>query len=201
MQATLFTFRRCPFAIRARLALAVSLQQYTPIEVVLRNKPAALLAASPKGTVPVLVLPNGQVIEQSLDIMRWALAQNDPQKWLQPEQGDLDDVYALIEDLDTHFKPLLDRCKYPERHPNTPLESSRQLAVAWLEQLEARLGKFPFLYGQHICLADAAIFPFVRQFAAVDEDWWNTLQLPALQAWRLQWLQSSLFQAVMQKPT
>lgn len=207
----LFTFRRCPYAIRARLALAASAVAYQPEEVVLRNKPHALLAASPKGTVPVLVLPDGQVLEQSLDIMLWALRQNDPGSWLKPEHGSLEALLTLIADLDQHFKPLLDRCKYPERYASQhSLADSRAQAVQWLtDALEARLrphasqtpGMQPgFLFGSRISLADAAIFPFVRQFAAVDQAWWQSLPLPHLQHWRQYWLQLPLFEQVMQKP-
>lgn len=195
----LFTFRRCPFAIRARLALAAAQQGYTPTEVVLRHKPEALLQVSPKGTVPVLVLPNGHVIEQSLEIMCWALRQNDPDQWLIPTQEDLPAMLALIEDMDAHFKPLLDRCKYPERHPEVSLDQSRHLACAWLLCLQTRLNAAPFLFGAHISLADAAIVPFVRQFAAIDPLWWRAQPLPAVQAWLQHWLALPLFEQVMQK--
>lgn len=195
----LFTFRRCPFAIRARLALAAAQQAYTPTQVVLRNKPAALLQASPKGTVPVLVLPDGRVIEQSLEIMCWALAQNDPEQWLSPSQEGLPAMLALINDMDAHFKPLLDRCKYPERHPDIALNDSRSFALEWLQTLENRLAAQPFLFGSRISLADAAIFPFVRQFAAIDSQWWSEQPLAALQAWLQHWLALPLFEQVMQK--
>lgn len=196
----LFTFRRCPYAMRARLALAAAKQPYTAVEVVLRNKPAALLQASPKGTVPVLVLPNQEVIDESLHIMLWALRRNDPLHWLTPSAGDEAQMLAAIADLDRHFKPLLDRCKYPERHAEVTLADSRVLALQWLAQWEQRLAAQPFLFGTHASLADAALFPFVRQFAAIDEDWWNAQALPQLQQWRQHWLALPLFQAVMQKP-
>lgn len=196
----LFTFRRCPYAIRARLALAVAEQAYQPVQVVLRNKPAALLEASPKGTVPVLVLPNKEVIDQSLDIMLWALQQHDPLQWLSPTDGDLEQMLAAIADLERSFKPLLDRCKYPQRSPDVTLASSREAALQWLDQWEQRLAQQPFVFGQHISLADAALFPFVRQFAAIDEDWWDQQELPHLQQWRAHWLALPVFQRVMLKP-
>lgn len=196
----LFTFRRCPYAMRARLALAAAQQAYQAVEVVLRNKPAALLQASPKGTVPVLVLPNKEVVDESLHIMLWALRRNDPLHWLSPSAGNEAQMLALIGDLDRHFKPLLDRCKYPERHAEVTLADSRALALQWLAQLELRLSVQPFLFGTQASLADAALFPFVRQFAAIDEDWWNAQALPRLQQWRQHWLTLPLFQAVMQKP-
>ncbi|WP_347483932.1 glutathione S-transferase [Vandammella animalimorsus] len=195
----LFSFRRCPYAIRARLALAAAGQAYAPIEVVLRDKPAALLAASSKGTVPVLVLPSGQVIDESLDIMLWALQRHDPHAWLQPTHGSLQAMLALVRDLDRHFKPLLDRCKYPQRHPEHALQDSRQLALQWLQHLELALAPGPWLFGQRLALADAAVFPFVRQFAAIDPPWWDAQPLPRLQAWRQRWLALPLFEQVMRK--
>ena len=127
----LYSFRRCPYAMRARLALAVSGQACELREVVLRNKPQGLLHASPKGTVPVLVLPTGQVLEQSLEIMLWALAQHDPEGWLIPSHGNLQDMLALIAECDGPFKQALDRCKYPSRYPDADIGAERARAVAW----------------------------------------------------------------------
>lgn len=169
----LYSFRRCPYAMRARLALAVSGQMCELREVVLRNKPQGLLLASPKGTVPVLVLPSGQVLEQSLDIMQWALAQHDPQGWLTPSRGSLQDMLALIAECDGPFKQALDRCKYPSRYPDADQGAERARAVTWLGALDARLSPDqPCLFGTHAALADMAIAPFVRQFAGIDADWW-----------------------------
>lgn len=128
----LYSFRRCPYAMRARLALAVSGQACELREVVLRNKPQGLLYASPKATVPVLVLPSGQVLEQSLEIMLWALAQHDPEGWLTPSHGNLQDMLALIAECDGPFKQALDRCKYPSRYPDADIGAERARAVAWL---------------------------------------------------------------------
>lgn len=204
----LYSFRRCPYAMRARLAIAVSAQVCELREVVLRDKPAELLQASPKGTVPVLVVGD-RVIEQSLDIMLWALGQNDPQAWLKPEVGSDEDMLELIHSCDQDFKPCLDRYKYPQRYENIDALEQRQHAGRWLEQLEGRLkspnsgrdsagaGGKPGLFGQRDSLADAAIMPFVRQFAQVDRAWFDAQPWPALHAWLSRWLQSPLFDTAM----
>jgi glutathione S-transferase len=196
----LYSFRRCPYAMRARLALAVSGQACELREVVLRNKPQGLLHASPKGTVPVLVLPSGQVLEQSLEIMLWALAQHDPEGWLIPSHGNLQDMLALIAECDGPFKQALDRCKYPSRYPDADTNAERARAVAWLGGLEARLWPDQtYLFGTHAALADMAIAPFVRQYAGIDADWWAAQHWPRLQAWLAQWQASDLLASVMHK--
>ncbi|MBU1350274.1 MAG: glutathione S-transferase [Gammaproteobacteria bacterium] len=195
----LYSFRRCPYAMRARLALAVSGQVCELREVVLRNKPQGLLQSSPKATVPVLVLSDGRVLEQSLDIMRWALAQHDPARWLEPSEGTEADMLALIADCDGHFKQALDRCKYPSRYPDADAPAARKQAVEWLQSLDLRLAQHPFLFGDHVALADMAIAPFVRQFAGIDSTWWDAQPWPHLQAWLAQWQASSLFESVMHK--
>ena len=195
----LYSFRRCPYAIRARLALAVAQQPYQLHEVLLRDKPAALLAASPKGTVPVLVLPDGSVLEQSLDVMRWALQRSDPDDWLRPSSGTLEEILSLVGDCDTTFKPLLDRCKYPQRHPDIDPAQSWQAANQWLAGLNARLAETGHLQGTHTTLADAAIFPFVRQFAAIDPVRWSAQPWPHLQAWLEHRLQLPMFTHTMRK--
>ncbi|WP_440109236.1 glutathione S-transferase [Acidovorax sp. BL-A-41-H1] len=195
----LYSFRRCPYAMRARLALAVSGQACELREVVLRNKPAALLQASPKGTVPVLVLTDGQVLDQSLDIMRWALARHDPQAWLAPSHGTVVEMLALIATCDGSFKQALDRCKYPSRYPDADPAVSRAEAMLWLQGLEDRLQSLPFLFGDHAALADMAIAPFVRQFAAIDAEWWQAQPWPRVQAWLAQWQNGALLASVMDK--
>ncbi|WP_066798310.1 glutathione S-transferase N-terminal domain-containing protein [Sphingomonas soli] len=186
----LYSFRRCPYAIRARMALLVSGVAYEHREVRLRDKPPEMLAASPKGTVPVLVLSDGQVIDESLDIMRWALDRNDPEHWL------AGDDTGLIAANDGAFKHHLDRYKYPDRHASDPLEH-RAAALALLAPLEARLAAAPWLCGDTRTLTDAAITPFVRQFAAVDREWFDAQPLPALQRWLALQLASPLFAEVM----
>ena len=197
----LYSFRRCPYAIRARLALAVSCQSYALHEVLLRDKPPSLLAASPKGTVPVLVLPDGQVIDQSLDIMRWTLARNDPQQWLSPPHSplSLNAMLAKIAECDGTFKPALDRCKYPQRYPDSNPAQAWAAASNWLATLEAALSASAYLCGAQAGLADGAIFPFVRQFAAIDPVWWRAQPWPQLQRWLQQWLDSALFTETIRK--
>ena len=195
----LYSFRRCPYAMRARLALAVSGQVCELREVVLKNKPQGLLQASPKATVPVLVLPGGQVLEQSLDIMLWALAQHDPEGWLTPSHGTVQEMLALIAECDGPFKQALDRCKYPSRYPEADSNAERAKAAAWLGTLDIRLITQPYLFGAHATLADMAIAPFVRQFAGIDAAWWAAQPWPRLQAWLAQWQALPLLASVMPK--
>lgn len=195
----LYSFRRCPYAMRARLALAVSGQVCELREVVLRNKPQGLLQASPKATVPVLVLPGGQVLDQSLAIMRWALERHDPGRWLHPSHGALADMLALIAECDGPFKHALDRCKYPSRYPEADTALASTQAAQWLQGLDERLGEHDFLFGRHATLSDMAIAPFVRQFAGINAPWWDAQPWPHLQAWLAQWQASRLFESVMHK--
>lgn len=188
----LYSFRRCPYAMRARLALAVSGQRVELREVVLRHKPAALLQASPKATVPVLVLPDGDVLEQSLEIMLWALRRHDPAHWLEPTHGTLQEALALIAECDGPFKQALDRCKYPERHPDSHPAAAREQAHTWLQELEQRLRCHAWLLGEHATLADMALLPFMRQFAAIDAAQWLALPCPGVQAWLQRWLEGPL---------
>jgi glutathione S-transferase len=187
----LYSFRRCPYAMRARMALRVSGTACEIREVKLSAKPAAMLAASPKGTVPVLVLADGQVIDESLDIMRWALARNDPEGWLEGDDP------ALIQANDGPFKQHLDRYKYPDRHDSVAAEH-RALGLEMLADLDRRLASSAYLCGETRTLADAAILPFVRQFAAVDRAWFDAQELPALQRWLAAQLEAPLFAQVMQ---
>ena len=188
----LYSFRRCPYAIRARLALAVSGTRCELREVKLSAKPHAMLTASPKGSVPVLVLPDGQVIDESLDIMRGALMNRDPEGWLTRTDA------ALIAANDGPFKHGLDRYKYPERHGGDPL-AHRETCLAFLREIDRRLAASGQLCGAARGLADAAIMPFVRQFAAVDREWFDTQSLPHLQTWLAGHLASALFDAVMMR--
>lgn len=199
----LYSFRRCPYAMRARLALLVSKQPCELREVSLKSKPVELLKASPKATVPVLVLPNGQVIEQSLEIMRWALSQHDPEGWL---QADTPSQRAWLEVNDTVFKHALDRYKYPNRYASEHTGDEahfalkhRAQAADCLMRLQACLAIQPWLGGASPGLADMAILPFVRQFAEADKDWFARQAWPQLHQWLTQWQASPLFEAVMQK--
>jgi glutathione S-transferase len=176
--------------MRARLALLVSGTVCELREVKLSDKPTALLAASPKGTVPVLVLPGGVVIDESIDIMRWALRQNDPENWLAREDA------CLIAANDGPFKHHLDRTKYQQRFGEDPA-IHRAAALALLENLEARLAITANLSGEQRGLTDAAICPFIRQFAAIDRPWFDSLALPGVQRWLGYHLTSPLFDAAM----
>jgi glutathione S-transferase len=186
----LYSFRRCPYAMRARLALAISGTICALREVKLSAKPPAMLLASPKGTVPVLVLPSGKVIDESLDIMRWALALHDPEGWLERDDPD------WIARNDGPFKQDLDRYKYPERHHADPL-AHRAQGLDFLRAIDSRLAITGQLGGAQRGLTDAAILPFVRQFASVERAWFATQPLPHLQHWLSVHLESALFQQVM----
>lgn len=176
--------------MRARLALASSGTRYELREVKLSAKPQAMLAASPKGTVPVLVLPDGEVIAESIDIMRWALARHDPQGWLQHDDEE------LIARNDGPFKQDLDRYKYPERHGADAI-LHRESALVFLSELDSRLADGGQLCGSKMGITDAAIMPFVRQFAAVDGAWFERQSLPQLKTWLAGHLSSDLFNAIM----
>ncbi|HUD34182.1 MAG TPA: glutathione S-transferase [Variovorax sp.] len=243
----LYSFRRCPYAMRARMALLASGQRCELREVVLRDKPPELLAVSPAATVPVLVLPGAsgaggpaanadtdeapggvavaaagdRVIVHSLDIMRWTLRRHDPLGWLTPGAGTLADLLALVADCDTGFKADLDSYKYPDRYPATPdrevdeataadagdgdgdaraaAHVHRDRGAAFLLRLEDRLARHPHLAGDHATLADAAILPFVRQFAGVDPAWFATRPWPRLRAALVAWQDSEAFATVMRR--
>ncbi len=192
----LYSFRRCPYAMRARMALYASGLTVELREIELKNKPAAMLAASPKGTVPVLVLPDGAVIDESRDIMIRALHENDPQGWL---TGDQNTCINLIDRNDTAFKSALDRYKYPNRYPDEDCSGARDQCAAILSDLNERLGTSPQLLGDTVTMADIALFPFIRQCAFVDKDWFDTQDWPYLQRWLAGHLDSPLFAAIMKK--
>lgn len=194
----LYSYRRCPFAMRARMALLVSGVAFDAHEIVLRDKPAAMLALSPKGTVPVLQLPDGSVLEQSLDIMQWAFAARDPEGWWARAQSAAN--LELLTVCDGPFKHHLDRYKYPERFGGVDRSPQRDAAVeTLLKPLDAQLQRSTQLGGASPCATDIALFPFVRQFAAVEPAWFGQLPLPALKAWLAGWLQHPLFDATMAK--
>lgn len=196
----LYTFRRCPYAMRARMALLQGGIAFEAIEVSLRDKPASLLALSPKATVPVLHLPGGRVIDESWDIMRWALSGSDEEgRWSRAQSPENLDLIARN---DGEFKRHLDRWKYPQRYPAETLapEAHRNRAVnVLLQPMNARLSLTPYLGGDQPCATDWAVFPFIRQFAAVDPEWFDALSLPSLHAWLKAWLMHPLFSACMHK--
>ncbi len=189
----LYSFRRCPYAMRARMAIAVSGVEVEHREILLRDKPAEMLAASPKGTVPVIVLPNGDVIDESLDVMRWALALNDPEEWLGGVES------ALIAANDGPFKTALDQYKYPARYDLEDTTKPRDAAMMQLMSLNDRLSEQAFLTGERRAFTDIALFPFLRQFANTDRIWFDALPLPSLQTWLDGLISSELFEMVMVK--
>jgi glutathione S-transferase len=195
----LYSFRRCPYAMRARIALRYAGCAVHIEEVSLKAKPVAMLERSPKGTVPVLILEN-QVLEQSLDIMHWALAQHDPDNWLLIEDGDARrQIQALIEENDQVFKQHLDRYKYFVRHPQFPQQHYREQGEVFLQKLEDRLQQRDFLVVDHLSLADIALAPFIRQFSAVDPQWFAGSAYPRVRAWLQRFIESALFKSVMCK--
>ncbi|OOG57683.1 glutathione S-transferase [Polaromonas sp. C04] len=188
--------------MRARLALAVSAQVCELREVVLRDKPPELLQASPKATVPVLIDEGGRVIDQSLDIMLWALRHNDPGQWLRPERADLETMLALIAEFDDGFKYHLDRYKYAGRHDDADgaaAPAHRAQAAVYLDRLNAQLLSTPHLFGERAALADMALAPFVRQFAQTDTGWFAQQPWAPLQAWLSAFVNSALYGRIMQK--
>lgn len=192
----LYSFRRCPYAMRARLGIVFAEQTVELREIALKNKPAQMLAISPKGTVPVLELSEGRVIEESRNILEWALEQNDPQGLL---NTDAVSANALIEQNDNEFKHWLDRYKYADRHPELSQLEYRQQGEVFLQVLETLLVKHTYVLGDSISIADIAIMPFVRQFAHVDREVFYSLPYPNLQRWLRGWLEHAKFQQVMSK--
>lgn len=195
----LYSFRRCPYAMRARLALQSSGQTCRLREIVLRDKPAHMTEISPKATVPVLQLKDGTVLEESLDVMLWALDQNDPENWLSPEVGDRDEMLTLIHRCEDEFKGHLDRYKYATRYEGADPIEHRSEAETYLAELEQRLEASPYLFGSRPALADFAIAPFIRQFANTDREWFDKTPYSHLQNWLDAFLSSDRFTRIMEK--
>jgi len=170
----LYSFRRCPYAMRARMALSVSGQVLEHREVDLKQRPEQLIAVSPKATVPVVVLADGTVLEESIDVMRWALAQHDPEGWLPSTEEDRATTEALIARNDGDFKQHLDRYKYATRYDDVDPLEHRTAASAILSELDHRLRSGTYLLGDRFTFADAALAPFVRQFAFADKAWFDS---------------------------
>jgi glutathione S-transferase len=192
----LYTYRRCPYAIRSRLALYKAKIAYEPIEISLKHKSSEFLALSPKGTVPVLIDIDGAVIEESLEIMLWALSQHDPECWL---LNDENASQKLIDENDFNFKKNLDRYKYADRFPEHSKEYYRSECEIFLNLLNDKLQSNNYLMVERISLADAAIFPFVRQFSLVDEDWFLNSKYQELKKWLHNLINTQMFQEVMRK--
>ncbi|MEM9851243.1 MAG: glutathione S-transferase [Pseudomonadota bacterium] len=190
----LWSFRRCPYAMRARLALRSATIQVELREILLRDKPKAFLDTSPSGTVPCLKAGD-RVIDESLDIMVWALTQNDPDGWLSmPDAG-----WDLIKDNDGPFKAALDHTKYATRYPDLDPVAERARAAEFLSRLHDNLAQHPWIFGDRPSLADYAILPFVRQFAFVDRAWFDAQPWPSVTAWLDRFLESPDFAAIMVK--
>jgi len=188
----LYTFSRCPFAMRARMALKYAQIKYQQREILLKDKPKSMLKYSPKGTVPVLIVGD-LIIDESIEIMQWALEQSDQDNWLFG-----DGQYDLIQLCDQKFKLQLDAYKYSDRHELSEKEF-RDLSLWFLEKLEQRLSVNDFLMSQNISFADCAIFPFIRQWAFVNKKWFDDSHFKCLQKWLKYWLESDLLLSIMHK--
>lgn len=200
-QHILYSFRRCPYAMRARMGLKIAGVNYEHREILLRDKPAEMLIASPKGSVPVFIRDDGKVIDESFDIMLWALGLNDPQNWLAP---DMDEMLALIKTIEKPFAIHLHKYKYACFYDDTLKRgdvdlSHRAEACAILKDYEDRLAYSAYLMGDRPSLADYAIFPFIRQFAAVERDWWDKPQFPHMHTWLAYFMDAQIFKDIMHK--
>ncbi len=198
--ATLYSFRRCPYAMRARLAIAQSGIQCELREVVLKDKPQQLIELSPKATVPVLLTADDKLIDESIDIAFWALAQHDPDNWYQSLTSEQhEQMLVLIENNDGEFKYFLDRYKYSDRYPEQDERFYREQGEKTLTRLEQLLTEHDCLLRDSWTLADIALLPFIRQFAFVDKDWFDSSPYPRVRAWLEAFLESDLFRSVMKK--
>lgn len=191
----LYSFRRCPYAMRARLAIYYAQQHVELREVSLKHKPTSLYTYSPKATVPVMAFNDGRVIDESLDIMLWALNKQDPDNWLE----NLDDQGELIKQNDFEFKQFLDKYKYADRHPELSELAHRDNCYFFLEELEQRLTKHPYLFSDRPRLADMALLPFIRQFAHVDLSWFERSAWTQVNKWLMNFKTSELFKSIMFK--
>ena len=194
----LYTFRRCPYAMRARVAMAAAGLDPEVREIVLARKPDAFLALSPKGTVPVLTTATGRVLEESLEIISFALKRHDPRGWLREANAHEAEATTLIATSDGPFKHHLDRYKYTTRYDDADRETEYAAACAYLKPLEARLEEHTHLLSDRESLADLAIFPFVRQFANVEPSRFAS-SFPLLEAWRQRWQTDPLVLSIMAK--
>jgi len=201
LSAILYSFRRCPYAMRARMGLKVSELKFEHREILLRDKPAHMLEVSPKGTVPVFITESGQIIDESLELLLFALKQNDPLGWLDCDRETVD---QLIANNDGPFKHHLDRYKYASRYDAEAKRgdvdlSHRHQAETYIAAYESRLAANAFLLGDRQSLADIAIFPFLRQFANTDRNWWENAPYPHVRTWLGKHVNSDLFLSIMHK--
>ena len=194
-----YTFRRCPYAIRARMALDYAGIEPEYREIEFRNKPPVMLEASPKGTVPVLIEADGTVIDESWDIMLWALRQNDPQAWLGENETYVEQATSLVNFNDGEFKYSLDRYKYADRYPRKSATYYRAGAETFLERLEQHLEQHDWITQKTMTVADIAVFPFIRQFSMVDPEWFEKSPYPGVRRWLAGLVGSHRFERIMQK--
>lgn len=190
---TLYSFRRCPYAMRARLGIVQSNKTVHLREIILKNKPESMLQASPKGTVPVLINNKGKVIDESLDIMKWALEGSELL------QSTTSEMFQLIRENDDIFKSWLDKYKYADRYPEYSDIYYREQGELFLNKLEQRLTTSPMLFSKQYSFADLAILPFIRQFAFVDIHWFRQSKYKNLQRWLFEFIESELFNSIMNK--
>lgn len=197
----LYSFRRCPYCMRAHMALKYSGLKVELREVDLNDMPVEALKISAKATVPVLVLTNGTIIDESWDILKWALTQNDPDNWLGDANDYLLAAEMLTETNDFSFKADLDHYKYADRYPEQSEESYRMACEEFIEELEDMLTENKYLLAEQLTLADISVFPFVRQFSLVDKDWFDQAPYPKVQIWLDNLVNSELFQDIFRKHT
>ena len=193
----LYSFRRCPYAMRARMAIHASGQKCELREVLLRDKPPSMLEYSPKGTVPVLILQDGYVIDESLDVIDWALNLNDPDKWQRSK--DTKKTKELIKINDGEFKYHLDRYKYSKRYDNEDPEFHRKKCLKFIESINNELNNSEYIFDDNISYADIVLLPFIRQFRIADIEWFDSLPYDNLKKWLSSFLDSSLLNSIMKK--
>lgn len=196
----LYSLQQCPYAMRARMALLMARKKVLLRAIVTKDKPAEMLAVSPKGTVPILLFSDGTVIDESLDIMIWALKQNDPDDLLYSQSPEIyPQMLDLINDCDHQFRTNLSAYKYNKRYHLADEIILRTQCEVFIKQLESLLQKQDYIMGDKLSLVDLAILPFVRQFASVDKKWFRQSGYPLLSDWLAKRLQSLLFTKTMEK--
>ena len=193
----LYSFRRCPYAMRARMAIHISGQKCELREVLLRDKPPSMLEYSAKGTVPVLILQDGKVIDESLDVIDWALNINDPDDWQRSK--DKEKTKELIKINDGEFKYHLDRYKYSKRYDNEDPEFHRKKCLKFIESINNELNNSEYIFDDNISYADIVLLPFIRQFRIADIEWFDSLPYDNLKKWLSSFLGSSLLNSIMKK--
>ena len=193
----LYSFRRCPYAMRARMAIHISSQKCEIREVLLRDKPPSMLEYSSKGTVPVLVLQSGEVIDESLDVIDWALNLNDPDNWQRSK--DNEKTKELIKINDGEFKHHLDRYKYSKRYDNEDPEFHRKKCLKFIEKINSELQNSKYIFDDEISYIDISLLPFIRQFRIADNEWFDELPYENVKSWLSNFLNSELLESIMSK--